>query len=506
MGQIVFGVDQGTSSTKAVALDATGQIRAQAQVAIGQATPRPGWVEQDPIVILDSVCACLDSLSAQCPQAPASVGLSNQRESALVWRAEGSQPLSALLGWQDRRTADLAQRLARDGVADEVRRRCGLPLDPMFSALKFSWLLDQVDPDRRLARAARLRLGTVDAWLVDRLTGQFRIEAGNAARTQLMNIETLDWDDWLLELFRVPRAALPEIVRSDQPSDPIGLLRRRGWETGFGAVLGDSHASLYGHGVRTAGTVKASYGTGSSIMGLLEEATTGRTASAAGAAAVPAPPSAGAGDPGLVRTLAWLTDRPARAFEGNILSSGGTLVWLARLLEASPSDLAQWAQSAPADDGLVLVPAFAGLGAPHWDPGAVAVLSGFDQGTGRPALARAGFESIAHQIEDVLARADQASGRPVDLVLADGGPSQNDWLMQLQADLSGRVVARPEQAQLSVAGVCQLAGIGAGLWDEAGLAAWPRSRREFQPSWPDDRRRRARAGWAKAVARARLRT
>ncbi|MDR1213296.1 MAG: hypothetical protein LBK54_04300 [Propionibacteriaceae bacterium] len=483
--ELVFGIDQGTSSTKAVALDATGSIRAQAQVAIGQATPRPGWVEQDPIAILDSVCACLESLTAQSEAGPASVGLSNQRESALVWQTEGGRPLGPLLGWQDRRTAEQAQRLAAAGVAAEVRRRSGLPLDPMFSALKFSWLLDQVDPDRRLARAGRLRLGTVDAWLVDRLTGQFQIEAGNAARTQLMSLETLDWDDWLLDLFRVPQAALPQIVPSNRPTAPIGLLRRRGHEAGFGAVLGDSHAALYGHGVRAPGTVKASYGTGSSIMGLSD--------------------ATAAGDGGLVQTLAWLTDRPARAFEGNILSSGGTLVWLARLLQASPGDLAEWARCGREDSGVVLVPAFAGLGAPHWDAQAVAVLAGFDQGVTRADLARAAFESIVHQIEDVLARADQAAGRPIGLVLTDGGPSQNDWLMELQASVSGRVVARPDQAQLSVSGVCQLAGLSAGLWDEAALAAWPRSRRQFQPSWTVERRQAARAAWASGLARARLR-
>ncbi|MDR1079323.1 MAG: hypothetical protein LBL55_11875 [Propionibacteriaceae bacterium] len=481
---LVFGVDQGTSSTKAVALDANGAVRAQAQVAIAQATPRPGWVEQDPVAIWDSVCVCLNDLADQTEGGPVTVGLSNQRESALVWRADDARPLSPLLGWQDRRTADQAQRLAAAGVAAEVRRRSGLPLDPMFSALKFSWLLDQVDPDRRLARSGRLRLGTVDAWLVDRLTGQFRIEAGNAARTQLMSLASLDWDDWLLDLFRVPRAALPPIMPSNQPSAPIDLLRRRGRAVGFGAVLGDSHAALYGHGVRAPGTVKASYGTGSSIMGLSQAAQT---------------------DGGLVQTLAWLTDRPARAFEGNILSSGGTLVWLARLLAASPDDLAQWARAGRETSGVVLVPAFAGLGAPHWDPRAVAVLAGFDQGVTRADLARAAFESIAHQIEDVLVRADQAAGRPIDLVLTDGGPSRNDWLMELQASLSGRVVARPDQAQLSVVGVCQLAGQSAGLWDEAALAAWPRSRRQFQPSWTAERRQAARAVWAAGLARARLR-
>jgi glycerol kinase len=482
---LVLAVDQGTSSSKAVAFDLSGTVLATSSVAIGHATPRPGWVEQDPDEILASVTTCLVELADRLDGPIAAVGLSSQRESAVAWDATTGTPLSPLLGWQDRRTAKTAQRLLGE-AGDEIRKRTGLPLDPMFSALKLAWILDQIDPDRRRARNGEIRLGTVDAWLADRLTGEFRIEAGNASRTQLMNLESLEWDDALLELFDIPLATLPTIRRSDDPTPPIAPLVARGREAGFSGILGDSHAALFGHGVRRPGTVKATYGTGSSIMGLT---------------ALPV-----SGDSGLVHTLGWLTDRPARAFEGNILSTGATLVWLARLFGVSPGDLDQWARAVPDAGGVSLVPAFAGLGAPYWDASAQAVISGFDQGTAPAHLARAAFEAIIHQIEDVVARADQVAGERIGLLLADGGPSRNDWLMQLQADNSGRVVSRPENSMLSVTGAAHMAGLSAGFWDDFAVAALPTTRQEFVPGPASAGREARRNTWARAVARARMTT
>lgn len=468
-------------------MDTAGRVHAATSVAIHQTMPRPGWVEQDPVEILDSVTTCLvallDALDGL-DGAPVTVGLSNQRESAVAWDAATGKPLSALLGWQDRRTTERSEQLMADGLGDLVRQRTGLPLDPMFSALKFAWILDQIDPDRRLARQGRIRLGTVDAWLVDRLTGGFRIEAGNASRAQLLNLTTLDWDDDLLELFGVPRNALPVVTRSDELTGAIRSLATRGVDLAFSGILGDSHAALYGHGVREPGTVKATFGTGSSIMGLTTQPVLAST--------------------GLAHTLAWLTTGPARAFEGNILATGATLAWLGRLLEVAPGELAELATGAADAAGVSIVPAFAGLGAPYWDATAQAVITGFDQGTSRAHLARAAFESIAHQIEDVLQRADEVVGQRMDLVLADGGPASNDWLMQLQADISGRVVGRPENALLSVTGAAQLAGQSCGVWDSATVRGLPTLRQEFRPliaaTVRDDLRKR----WAGAVDRSRL--
>lgn len=473
---VVVAVDQGTSSSKAVALDRGGAVVATSAVGIGCATPRPGWVEQDPRELLESVATCLKEVSAKVDGVVAAVGLSSQRESALAWDARTGEPLSPLLGWQDRRTAPAAARLG--DAARQVRARSGLPIDPMFSALKFGWILDEIDPDRRRARAGTIRLGTVDAWLLDSLTGEFRIEAGNASRTQLLNLATLVWDDDLLDIFGVPREALPPIVRSDAPSAPVA-----GLGVGFTAVLGDSHAALYGHGVRAPGSVKVTYGSGSSVMGLSE----GEIPAASG----------------MVHTLGWLTDSPARAFEGNILSTGATLVWLAGIIGATPEELAAWAALAPDAGGVSLVPAFAGLGAPWWDATAQAVIAGFDQGTRREHLARAALESIPHQIEDVLQAAERATGSAIDLVLADGGPARNDLLMQLQADLSGRTVLRPENAMLSVTGAAHLAGVTAGVWDETAVQALPRQRTSFRPTLDTGSRATRRSNWAAAVRRAR---
>jgi glycerol kinase len=480
---VVVAIDQGTSSTKVVVVDAAGAITASATVAVGQTHPRPGWVEQDAEEILASVLRALAEATAGFGDRIVGVGLSSQRESALAWDRATGTALGPVLGWQDRRTGGTAADLTEAGNGDLVRSVTGLPIDPMFSALKFGWLLDAVDPDRSRSRAGEICVGTVDSWLLFKLTGEHRIEAGNASRTQLLNLTTLDWDDRLLTLFGVPRAALPAIVASSAPS--AELLPGCGLppHTRVLAVMCDSHAALYAHGVRAAGAVKVTYGTGSSIMGLTDAA--GST-------------SAG----GLVRTIAWQTDATAYAFEGNILSTGATMVWLGGLLGSTPAALFAQAEAAPADHGIDLVPAFAGLGAPWWDENAHALVIGLGLGSGAADLARAAAESIPLQIEDVLAAAD-ADGARIDRILVDGGPAGNDWLMQLQADLSQRDVVRPDVAALSALGVAYLAGVQAGVWTDADVLALPRTVTTFTPELDADRSRHRRQRWLAAVAGAR---
>ena len=479
---VVVAIDQGTSSTKVVVVDDTGTIVSSVTVALGQAHPHPGWVQQDADEIFTSVLRGLAEATIGFGDRIAAVGLSSQRESALAWDRSTGQPLGPLLGWQDRRTSGTAADLTAAGHGDLVREVTGLPIDPMFSALKFGWLLDQVDPDRSRSRAGEICLGTVDSWLLFKLTGEHRIEAGNASRTQLLNLDTVDWDDRLLTLFGVPRAALPRIDTSSAASADIVGVPGLPAHTRVLAVLCDSHAALYAHGVRGPGAVKVTYGTGSSIMGLQ-----GGAASTAG---------------GLVRTIAWQTDAVAYAFEGNILSTGSTMVWLAGLLGSTPAALFALAEGAPADHGLDLVPAFSGLGAPWWDENAHALISGLSLGTGPADLARAGAESIPLQIEDVLAAAD-ADGARIDRILVDGGPAGNDWLMQLQADLSQRDVLRPDVSSLSALGVAYLAGVQAGLWTDTEVLALPRQTTTFRPTLDPDRSRHRREGWLVAVAGAR---
>lgn len=458
---MILAVDQGTSSTKATLFDRTGAAVTSASVPLGQAHPRPGWVQQDAGEILDGVRQVIAEIAAS--HEIEAVALSTQRESALVWDRATGEPVGPMLGWQDRRTthrvAELADHAAR------IRRISGLPVDPMFSALKLQWLLDDVDPDRARSRRGELCVGTVDSWLVTRLTGEHRIEAGNASRTQLLDLATGDWSDELCELFEIPREVLPRVAASDEPTGEVDGLPGRV----IRAVLGDSHAGLYGHGVRGPGALRSGYGTGSAIMGLVDDA-----------AHVPA---------GLVGTVAWrLGDHTQVAMEGNILASGATIAWLSRLLGRPVAELTEAARAVPEDHGVTLVPAVAGLGAPHWDPHARAVLVGFDLGTTPAILARAGMEAIANQVADVVDAAAVAA--PVEAVLADGAPAADDFLMQLQADLSGREVRRPTHAGLSARGAAQLAA------DTLGIAFDAVDSDVFTPAGDN---RAARARWSQAL-------
>lgn len=471
----VVAVDQGTGSTKAVALSDAGSVLARASVPVGVEAPQPGRVEQDPLELLRSVETVLAEIARELEVPIAAVGLSTQRESALAWDTATGEPLSAVLSWQDRRTAAAAAAFGEDDRR-LVRRRSGLPLDPMFSALKFAWILDRVDPGRVRARSGRITLGTVDAWLMARLAGERRIEAGNASRTQLLDIETAQWSPELLDRFRVPIQALPEVAASD---DADAMLTVGGARVPVAAVLGDSHAALYGHECRAPGTVKATFGTGSSIMGLSSR------------------PFGG----GVAETIAWhVAGRPVRAFEGNIISTGATLVWLAELLGSTPGELS--ALAAQADDGGVdIVPAFAGLAAPWWDGSAVGIISGLTLGTSRAQLARAALESIVLQVEDVI-RSAEGSGRIAQLHV-DGGPTANDWLMQRQADLSGRRVIRAGDAAMSALGAAWLAGVTVGMLGDA-AAAWADSATTFEPAIGAGERAARIERWHAAVARSRL--
>lgn len=469
--ELLLAIDQGTSSTKVACYDLAGGVVAEASVAVGQQHPRPGWVEQDAVEIADSVRAAVGAATTGLESRVAAVGLSTQRESALVWDRRTGEPVGPMLGWQDRRTAGTVAALAPH--AERIRAITGLPPDPMFSAPKLAWLLDEVDPDRGRSRRGELAVGTVDSWLLHVLTGEHRIETGNASRTLLLDLTTGEWSPEMLELFGIPEAVLPALHASDAPSAPAADLLG----LGVRGVLGDSHAALFGHGVREAGAVKVTYGTGSSVMGLT------------GAGAVP---------DGLVGTIAWHLDgaAPQRAFEGNILATGATLAWLSRLLGRDVAELVELARTAPADHGVVLVPAVAGLGAPYWDGGARAILHGFDLGTDPAILARAATEAIVHQVEDVLAAADAATA--IATVRADGAPARDDTLMQLQADVSGREVVRPAAPGLSGLGAAALAARSAGLplrLDGAGTRFVPQG----DPAETDAARR----AWRHAVGLAR---
>ena len=481
---VVVAIDQGTSATKTMAIDLAGATVESATVDLRQLHPAPGWVEQDAEEIFSSVRSTLETLTARLGDRIAAVGLSNQRESALAWDPRTGEALSPVIGWQDRRTSEAAAEMIRHDHAGWVRSASGLPLDPMFSALKFRWLLDRIDPDRGRCARGEVALGTVDSWIMFRLTGEHRIEIGNASRTQLLNIRTGVWDDRLLELFRIPVEALPRIASSDEPSQPIAGIAGLPIATRVNAVLGDSHAALFAHGVRKPGSVKVTYGTGSSVMGLAASSGEDWTSTA------------------LVETIAWSRGGEiARAFEGNVLSTGATILWLARLLGCDAQEIDRLAKSVPDAAGVVLVPAFAGIGAPWWNADAKAVLVGFDLGTTPAHLARAGFDSITLQIEDVAKAAEEITGTAVVALLADGGPSRNDWLMQLQADTGGRTVLRPENPALSGVGVAHLAGLVAGVWVEEQLDQIRPPRAAFEPTLGPTGAEARRREWPEALGR-----
>ncbi|WP_060887985.1 FGGY family carbohydrate kinase [Streptomyces caniscabiei] len=484
---LLLAVDQGTSATKALLIDGAGSVVGSASVPISAAHPHPGWVEQSAEEIWRSatraVEACLAGRDGLDGAQVVGIGVSSQRESCLLWDRATGQPLGPVLGWQDRRTAPACARLLAEGRGPLVRTTTGLPLDPMFSALKAQWLLDTYDPDRTRSRRGELCLGTVDSWLLWRLSGHTShiIEIGNASRTQLLDVRTRDWDERLLDVFGVPREVLPRIVASTGPFPAARGLSAVPDGTPVGAVLGDSHAALFGHGVSAPGSVKVTYGTGSSVMGLIDT------------------PAQAAHSP-LCLTIAWDDGTPAYALEGNIRSSGATLRWLAGLFGTDEADLA--ARAAPDAAGVHLVPAFGGLGAPWWDNEAAGLVSGLTFAAGLPELARAALESIAFQVEDVVAGLD-APGTPVAALLADGGPTDNATLMQLQADISGRTLRRPRTRALSALGAAHLAGCSLGLFTKASLTATTSAADVYRPQWSPAQRAHRLDAWHEAVSRAR---
>jgi glycerol kinase len=481
---LVLAIDQGTSATKCVLVDEAGKVVARGSAPLGETHPRPGWVEQDANDIWESVTRAVRACVGDRPaNAIVTLGISSQRESVVAWDRRSGEPLAPLVSWQDQRSAALCDVLRASGNESMVREISGVPLDPMFSAAKMSWLLDALDPQRTRAKSGALCLGTVDAWLLYRLTGWHAIEAGNASRTQLLDTARLVWDDGLLALFNVPRAALPEVVPSSGPFPAITGLEPLTAATKLTAVMADSHAALFAHGVSEPGSLKVTYGTGSSIMGLLAE-----------------PKAAG---PGLCLTVAWQTPKIAFAAEGNIRSTGAALRWLADLFGVSAAELVELGAHGKSE-GVAFVPAFSGLGAPWWDREAAGLLTGLTQKCGRAALARAALEAVVQQVADVVDAFDAEVSESRELFV-DGGPTRSDVLMQLQADIVGRPVLRAREAELSALGAAHLAGVGCGLWTWDELRHLPRPRDTFEPDTDRSTHAALRETWRAAVARARYR-
>jgi glycerol kinase len=488
-GSLLLAIDQGTSSTKALVVDSSGAVIARAQAPVSLATPEPGWVEQDAEEIWGSVRRAVnEALDAATAKRVVSVGLSTQRESCVVWDRRSGEALTPVLSWQDQRTEPICASLRKRGCGGAIRRKSGLPLDPMFSAAKARWLLDRLPHGQSRAKVGEVCIGTIDAFLLSRFGGEAVVEAGNASRTQLFDVVQATWDEELLAIFDVPLAALPRVVPSIGPFPKARGLAPLPDGAPIGAVLADSHSALFAHGAFAPGPVKATHGTGSSLMGLVERSVVR---------------DGNAGAPGVCLTLAWRLDSSTLAYEGNIRSAGSTLVWAAELLGITTKELADLAVDAPDSRGVYLVPAFGGLAAPWWDPNAAATVTGFSFGVTRAPLARAALDSIAHQIADVV-EAFRASGASVERLLVDGGPTRNDQLMQFEADMVGAPVERTSIAELSAMGVAHLAGLTAGIFTLASLARIDRGAQRFTPDASSAAMRaKERRAWGQAVARAR---
>lgn len=481
---LILAIDEGTGSTKCLLVDRAGRIVARGFAPLGETHPKPGWVEQDPMEIWACVQAAVrETLRDHDPARVVAVGLSVQRESVVAWNRRTGEPLSRVLSWRDLRSIDKCERLRTPAVEATVRAKSGLPLDPMFSALKASAILDDIDPDRKRAEAGELCLGTIDSWIMSRFTRDDAIEIGNASRTQLLNVFSGDWDDELLAVFGVPRAALPRVASSVGPFPVVKGLAPLPDGVPVLAAMGDSHSALFAHGAYEPGHIKATMGTGSSIMGLIAR-----------------PEGI---DSGLCLTIGWGFEKPAHAAEGNIRSCGQTLKWLSGLLGISPEELAALGETAD-NDGVTLVPAFTGLGAPWWDREAVGLISGLTLGVGRAQLARAALDSMVHQVADVV-EAVARGGRELHELHVDGGPTRNDALMRNLADLIAVPVVRGDAAELSALGVAHMAGLKAGIWSWDDLRSMPRGRDVFTPRLSAGARTTAREVWRKAVARSRSR-
>jgi glycerol kinase len=476
----ILAIDQGTSSSRAIVFGADGAVLAQAQRPLALSCPRPGWVETDPQALWESVLASARTAVREAKTGIAAVGITNQRETTVLWERASGQPLHPAIVWQDRRTARACERLRAEGHEAMIRAKTGLLVDPYFSATKLAWLLDHTPDGRRRAAAGELCFGTVDTWLLYRLTsGRAHLtEPSNAARTMLYNIHTGRWDEELLRLFDIPPALLPEVVPSAgwcADTDPAWF----GTALPVQGVAGDQQAATFGQACTSPGMAKSTYGTGCFIM-----AHAGQALPACGGR--------------LLQTVGWrIGERTDYLLEGSVFMGGAIVHWLRDIgVVAGSAEIEALATSVGDSGGVTLVPAFSGLGAPYWDADARAALIGMSGATGRAELARAGLDAIALQCADVLDAMRDDAGIALTELRVDGGACVNNYLMQLQADLLGLPVVRPRVIETTALGAARLAAVGAGAQDD-GLAWQPE--RVFTPAWSEDRRQASLARWRRAV-------
>jgi len=487
----ILALDQGTTSSRSIVFDHEGKIVAVAQKEFQQIYPKPGWVEHDPMEIWSSQSAtAAEALSRAdlSTDAIAAVGVTNQRETTIVWDRDTGRPVYNAIVWQDRRTADYCARMKREGLEAMVSEKTGLRLDPYFAGTKVRWILENVDGARKKAEAGKLLFGTVDSWLLWQLTGRkvHITDITNASRTLFYNIEKDQWDDDLLELFQVPRSMLPEIKSSSEIyGDVAGNLYPAG--APIAGIAGDQHAALFGQACFTPGMAKNTYGTGCFLL-----LNTGEK------------PIRSKNN--LLTTVAWrIGNRTEYALEGSIFIGGAVVQWIRDELQMvrSAQELDRLADSVPDANGLYIVPAFAGLGAPHWDPYARGVAVGITRGTNRAHFCRAALESIAFQSADLMEAMEKDSGLSLKEFRVDGGASNSQPLLQFQSDLLQSKVIRPECVETTAMGAAYLAGLAVGFWENRDeiLKNW-KPDVTFQPKKSAEEMKPLQAGWQRALERA----
>jgi len=471
-------------------IDATGKVCSLAQRPFRQMFPQPGWVEHDPVEIWSSqIGTAAEALAGAGMSAKdiAVIGITNQRETTILWDRKTSEPIHNAIVWQDRRTADYCDKLRAEGHAGLIQAKTGLLPDAYFSGSKLRWLLENVPGARERANRGELAFGTVDSWLIWKLTGGARhvTDATNASRTMLFNIHTLHWDEELLALLEIPRSVLPEVVPSSGECARASSVLEG---VPIAGIAGDQQAALFGQMCTKPGMVKCTFGTGAFMLMNMGSR---------------APQS----QHQLLTTIAWsLNGKVEYALEGSMLMAGAVVQWLRdelQIIRAS-ADIEALASSVPDAGGVVLVPAFSGLGAPHWDQHARGALLGMTRGTSKAHIARAALEGIALQVTDVLESMQADAGVSLSELRVDGGAAANNMLMQLQADLLGVRVVRPKNAESTALGAAYLAGLGVGYWsDIEALAKQWKIDRVFEPQMDGSSRDTVRARWKRAVDRSR---
>lgn len=487
MDSYILGIDQSTQGTKLLLFDAEGNIIYKADTAHKQYIDEKGWVEHDPVEIWQNLKFLVKEMLAKMNidgHELRAIGISNQRETAMAWNRRTGKPIYHAIVWQCARGAVICEKLRQQGWADKVKKTTGLPLSPYFSAAKLAWILQNVEGAEKLMQEENLCMGTMDSWLVYCMTkGQvFATDFSNASRTQLFDIDKLQWSEEVAGMFGISVSALAKVMDSDGlygTTDFDGILPT---QVPIRAVLGDSHAALFGQGCHKPGMAKATYGTGSSVMMNVGDKPV-------------------RSEYGLVTSLAWsMSGKASYVLEGNINYTGAAITWLKDDLQliSSPSETEALARKANPQDRSYFVPAFTGLGAPYWESEATGLYTGITRVTGKNEMVRAVLDAIAYQINDVASLMQQESGRKLPSLRVDGGPTKNAYLMQFQTDILDCPVEIPQAAELSAIGVAYAAGIAVGLYDAAHIFEHM-ERKTFSPHMPAAKRQQLLQGWQEAV-------